>query len=240
MRWFHHDTVDSTSERAFAELAAGRAEHFDVHVARAQTAGRGRLGRTWSSPPGAGLYLSAVLLPGPPALSPAALTMAAGLAVRDAVATRVDVEVLLKWPNDVIVQGAKLAGILVESRGLEASAPHYVVGIGLNVGDGEYRADQPLTSLAALGCVDAAEDVARDVVDGLATWVELIRADSERLTRDFAAATGLLGTHVEAGTSKKRVRGRLLGIDLERGLRLETDDGPRDLPLEHVQVVKPA
>ena len=123
-RVLRHGVVDSTSERAFAAIEDGSARHGDVHVAEAQTRGRGRLGRSWASAPGEGLYLSTVLLPGPPPLSPTALTMATGLAVHDAVRGLGVDAVRLDWPNDVVVDDAKLCGILVESRGLTPAAPH--------------------------------------------------------------------------------------------------------------------
>lgn len=160
-RKIRHGVVDSTSERAFASLAAGDARDGDVHLAEAQTAGRGRLGRAWFSAPGEGLYASIVLLPGPPAWSGAALTIALGLATLDAVRDLGLEEARLKWPNDVVVSSAaslapgsavepgsasgsrvssrnpstdaKLAGVLAETRGLDPHAPHYVAGIGINV-----------------------------------------------------------------------------------------------------------
>src|SRR5262245_62468054 len=103
--------VGSTNERALASVADGSARHGDVHVAEGQTAGRGRLGRSWASASGEGLYLSLVLLT-ERAPSPAALTMGAGLAVLEGVRSLGVRGAQLKWPNDVLASGAKLAGIL--------------------------------------------------------------------------------------------------------------------------------
>ena len=135
MRTFRYDTVDSTNERALAALLAGDALDGDVHIARAQTAGRGRLGRRWESPPGEGVYLSLIVASTlvPPV---GALTLAAGLAVLDTCAALGAQGAMLDWPNDGVVGDAKLAGILTESRGLDPAAPAWVVGVGLNIDHG--------------------------------------------------------------------------------------------------------
>jgi BirA family biotin operon repressor/biotin-[acetyl-CoA-carboxylase] ligase len=131
VRWFPQ--VGSTNDVA-TMLAERGAEEGVVVVADQQTAGRGRLGRTWASPPGAGIYMSAVLRPTPRAA--ALLTIAAGVAVADAVSLATGLDIQLKWPNDVYVADRKLAGILAEG------APRYVVlGIGINVLPAAYPPD---------------------------------------------------------------------------------------------------
>ena len=114
-RRYAHGVTDSTNERALAEMAEGTARDGDWHVADEQTAGRGRLGRKWHSPAGQGLYLSLVHCPSEP-LPAAAASMAAGLALLDTLNTLGVIEAKLRWPNDVMVQGAKLAGIDVALR----------------------------------------------------------------------------------------------------------------------------
>src|SRR5262245_39626500 len=99
MRVFRHEVVDSTNERALAAVEAGEAQDGDVHVAREQTRGRGRLGRVWESPAGQGLYLSYVHLPEPPAPPAPALTQAAGLALLDLVRSLGVAGARLDWPN---------------------------------------------------------------------------------------------------------------------------------------------
>ncbi|MFM7141205.1 MAG: biotin--[acetyl-CoA-carboxylase] ligase, partial [Alphaproteobacteria bacterium] len=114
----HRDEVDSTNRLAI-ELARGGAAEGTAVVAEKQTAGRGRLGRTWESPPGLNLYLSVILRP---ALSPVEvprLTLAAAVAVADAIAATTGLRPEIKWPNDVLVDGRKACGILTE---LEAEA----------------------------------------------------------------------------------------------------------------------
>jgi BirA family transcriptional regulator, biotin operon repressor / biotin---[acetyl-CoA-carboxylase] ligase len=116
----HLRTVGSTSDRA-RELAAAGAPHGTLVTAGTQTAGRGRQGRSWSTPPGRALAMSLVLRDGP-----ALLPLRAGLAVAQAIGDAARI----KWPNDVLVDGRKVAGILAEARPDDGWA---VLGIGVNV-----------------------------------------------------------------------------------------------------------
>jgi len=161
-RRIEHDVVDSTNERAFAALADGSALHGDAHCARQQLVGRGRRGARWASERDVGVYVSVVLTPSAP-LHPAALTMAGGLAVFDLARELGVAGARLKWPNDLVVDGegldaelgAKLAGVLVETRGLDPERPHYVLGVGVNVRQREFApelvAERAVTSLLLCG-----------------------------------------------------------------------------------------
>lgn len=205
-----------------------------MHVADAQTAGRGRQGRRWHSSSGSGLYASVVLLP-EVELSAAGLTIAAGLAVHDAV-SRLGLEnAALDWPNDVIVRdvraqaGAKLAGILVETRGLDPRAPHYVVGIGLNVLQTEFPVEllneRSVTSLRLCGC-DATIGGALDaLVEALPARIDAIRSDPEGLARDYLSATGLMRRRVRVRSGEGSFEGRIESLDIHGGVVIAVDDG---------------
>src|SRR6185436_12611332 len=122
-------SVGSTNDEA-ARLAAAGAAEGTVVWAREQTAGRGRRGRHWASPVG-NLYTSAIVRPDCPAARAAELGFVAALAVADMVPAGRPVR--LKWPNDVLVEGAKVAGILPESSiGADGQAEHVILGIGVN------------------------------------------------------------------------------------------------------------
>jgi BirA family biotin operon repressor/biotin-[acetyl-CoA-carboxylase] ligase len=126
--WRHYARTDSTNARA-RELAAAGAPHGTVVTASEQTAGRGRQGRTWIAPPGKALLYSALLRP----LEErhVMLPLAVPLAVCEAAeALRPGLECGVKWPNDVLVEGRKLAGVLIEARPRDGWA---VIGVGLNL-----------------------------------------------------------------------------------------------------------
>src|SRR5918997_446242 len=144
-----YDSLPSTNDEAARQAAAGAPEGLCV-MAREQTAGRGRQRRAWLSPKDAGLYFSLVLRPrfGPERWP--LVTLAAALAVRDALAESCGVETDIKWPNDLLARGRKLCGILAET--IETGAGRaLVVGVGINLDDRAFPPDlrESATSVAA-------------------------------------------------------------------------------------------
>ncbi len=147
-----HEEVTSTNDCARAAALRGEAAGLWV-VARRQTAGRGRLGRPWHSPPG-NFYGSLLLRPKRPLAECATLSLVAALAVAEAVEELVAGRIApaVKWPNDVLVGPAKLAGILTEAiAGTMGSCEALVLGIGVNLAHHPTDIDRPATSLKALG-----------------------------------------------------------------------------------------
>ncbi|HEY8517937.1 MAG TPA: biotin--[acetyl-CoA-carboxylase] ligase [Candidatus Binatia bacterium] len=137
----HRDSIDSTNRLA-AELARGGAPEGTVVIAEQQTAGRGRLGRSWASPANVNLYCSIVLRPSLPPLEVPRLTLVAGLAVAQAIAaTAPRVTPQIKWPNDVLIDGRKVSGTLTELDAETDRVRYVIVGIGVNLNAG--RADFP-------------------------------------------------------------------------------------------------
>lgn len=146
------DSIDSTNEEAKRLARAGAADGTLVW-ARRQTAGKGRRGRAWSSPDG-NLYVSAILRRALPPASAAQLSFVTALAVGDTVRACLPapLEVRLKWPNDVLAGGRKVAGILLESETAASGLLDWlVVGVGLNVQSAPQEAEHPATALADLG-----------------------------------------------------------------------------------------
>ena len=139
-------TTGSTNDVA-AYLAETGADEGTTVVAEAQTSGRGRHGRTWFSPAGAGLYASVVLRPsddGPQAGGEnpiELLTLAAGVAIAEAVRVSTGLPAEIKWPNDIMIGRRKLAGILAESPGHASAAPFVVLGFGVNLQEAAYPAE---------------------------------------------------------------------------------------------------
>lgn len=129
----HHGTIASTNDRALEWLGAGGPDGALV-TADAQTAGRGRLGRPWQSPPGQDLYASVMLRPGAPAEHFGAIALAVGLGLHVGLERALGEQpgLRLKWPNDLLLDGRKLGGILCESR-WRGQALELVVGFGINV-----------------------------------------------------------------------------------------------------------
>ncbi len=239
-RLIRHGLVESTNERALEAVAAGEARHGDVHVAEGQTRGRGRLGRAWESAAGEGLYMSLVLLPPPPPLSPVALTMASALAVLRAVRALGLAQAALDWPNDVVVGASKLCGVLVESRGLDPLRPHYVIGVGLNVlqrnFSPELQAERAVTSLALQEIACTVERARDALLETFESEIERLSGDPEGLARDFLASTGWEGVDVRIGVGERVFEGRLVELSPARGICIARPDGSRQrMAVEHVR-----
>jgi BirA family biotin operon repressor/biotin-[acetyl-CoA-carboxylase] ligase len=150
-RLISRETVGSTNDEARALIAAGAAKGA-VIWAECQTAGRGRHGREWISAPG-NLYCSVILRPEVPSARLSEIAFVAALAVRDAVTPGLppDVPVDLKWPNDVLIAGRKVAGILVEAEKLPDEArTALIVGIGINIVSAPRETSHPATCLSAI------------------------------------------------------------------------------------------
>jgi BirA family transcriptional regulator, biotin operon repressor / biotin---[acetyl-CoA-carboxylase] ligase len=209
----HHRVTDSTNERARALAAAG-APHGTLVTADEQTAGRGRQGREWSAAPATSLLLSLILH------EPSdALPLAAAVAVCEAL----PVEAEIKWPNDIWLHKAKVAGILVEARPQEGWA---VLGIGVNVH--EAPAIEHSTSLG--GAIGVEELLAR-VVAALDAW--LSRPLAEVLAA-WRSRDALLGQPVRWENDS----GKGAGIDEAGALLVDTDSGRIALQAGEVHLLR--
>ena len=124
--------LGSTNDQLM-QLARDQAPEGCVVVAEQQTAGRGRQGNNWYSPPGAGLYFSLLLRPQLPAIKLTGLTMALGISVAEALEKTAGIPVELKWPNDLFCRGRKLGGILTEIVAKASEVDYVLVGVGLNI-----------------------------------------------------------------------------------------------------------
>jgi len=232
VRWY--EDVGSTNDVVLSWADAGGEEGL-VAIADAQTNGRGRLGRVWSSPPGAGIYLSVLFRPARSVLP--LLTLAAGVAVTDAMQAAAGLAVSLKWPNDVCISARqnrwmKLAGILAEA-GTPSSGPNYaIVGVGINVRTAIYPPDVAAraTSLEAeLGRpVDRATLVIECLAALAARYEQLKGYGDAQILGDWRRrASATIGRPVEFDADGTVVRGVAHGIDDVGALLVETPDGLR-------------
>lgn len=130
------DSVDSTNN--YAKKIAMEADHGTVVISDQQVAGRGRLGRDWSSPKGQGIWMSLVLKPLIPPTEGAKMTQIAAAAVCIAIRRHTKMEALIKWPNDIVIEGKKVCGILTEMAGELNEVSYLIVGIGINVNISEF------------------------------------------------------------------------------------------------------
>jgi BirA family biotin operon repressor/biotin-[acetyl-CoA-carboxylase] ligase len=230
-------SIESTNTALMAAAADG-APHGSVVVAEAQTAGKGRLGRAWVAPPRSGVFLSVLLRPEVPAARWGWLPLLAGVAARSAVARIGQVEVALKWPNDLIVPGdaaqdprqggygvgRKLGGILAEQGGGEAE-PYVVIGIGINVTLAADELPAPhATSLALAGATVTDRDpILRALLRTFGSWyADWAGADGDAQRSGLAAAY-----RAACATLDRPVRAELPGGGVVSGHAVDLDEDGR-------------
>ncbi len=131
------DEIDSTNNELKRQAEAG-AEHGMLAVSEVQTAGRGRMGRPWSSPAGSGIWMSLLLRPDIMPIQASGLTLVMALAVREAIVALTGSACGIKWPNDIVAEGKKVCGILTEMSAEPDRINHVVIGVGINVTDDSF------------------------------------------------------------------------------------------------------
>ncbi|HEV3270931.1 MAG TPA: biotin--[acetyl-CoA-carboxylase] ligase [Candidatus Methylacidiphilales bacterium] len=218
--------TSSTNEVAREQARKGARGGFVVAASR-QTAGRGRLGRSWESPPDRGLYVSIVLRPDLPMTEAGKLTILGSVAAVDAVETVSGLRPQIKWPNDLMAGGRKLGGLLIETEPKGKRMAFAVMGIGVNVrqeaGDFSPEVRRLATSLyLATGQAYRRADVLVALLQGL----------ERRLSRPFeeareawTASSLTLGQRVTLTTARGRKHGQALGLDESGALLLRRNSG---------------
>lgn len=227
----YFEEVDSTQEIA-RELAAQGAPQGTAVIAETQTAGRGRMGRGWHSPPGVNLYTTIILRPAMPLSEVARLSLVAGVAVAEAMETAAPVIAQLKWPNDIWIKGRKAGGIIAEAvtdsrQGLTS----VLLGIGLNLNLAAQDMPAEIRSRAISVLIASGRKCDRvAVANALFLRLNTRYMEIERrgfgairpLWERYSALTGRRVTVIEMGT---RQTGVVRGIDFDGALLLQTAAG---------------
>ena len=225
-RLVHLERVDSTQTTAFA-LAADGAEDRTVVVADYQASGRGRRGRTWEAAPGQSLLCTIVVRPRLAPTQWPAYSLVAAVAVAETLARTAALAARLKWPNDVLIAGRKIAGILLESRVIgDSSAAVIAIGIGINLAQRAFPA--ALAARATSIVIESGRTVARDTM--LAVLLEAFDAWRARLESEGMAPVRArwltLAETIGRRVSIDGVSGVAVDLDLDGALVLE-DAGRR-------------
>ena len=234
-----YDSVDSTNTVA-AALSSDPDNAGTVVLAAEQTAGRGQHGRQWECPAGAGVLMSVLLFPPPHLRCPAILTAWAAVSVCETIRHVTGLQARIKWPNDVLIRGKKVCGILIEQGAAT------VAGIGLNVNQPAQAFNAPgLTDGRSLrlftGTTHDCADVARLLVAQLdEEYQRLVQGDLATLEACWKWRLGLLGRRVAVECVDRVYYGRLRDVAFA-GLHLKSDDGKNlHLTPESVQHLEPA
>jgi BirA family biotin operon repressor/biotin-[acetyl-CoA-carboxylase] ligase len=228
-RLIAYETIGSTNDELKRLAREGTPEGLTVSAER-QTAGRGRRGRNWVSPAG-NLYASILLRPQCRAASAAQLGFVAALGVAGAIGElAAGVTVRCKWPNDLLADGAKISGILLETEMTVGDRPDFVVvGIGVNLATSPTDTPYPATSLAAEGAHGIAPlSMLPAIIRHFARWLALWREEGFAPIREawLAKAMGL-GEPIQVRLERDTLDGRFLDLDGDGALMLGTAGGRR-------------
>jgi BirA family transcriptional regulator, biotin operon repressor / biotin---[acetyl-CoA-carboxylase] ligase len=225
-----HEALDSTNRRALEWAEAGAPEGTLV-ISEHQTAGRGRLGRAWADAPGASLLFSLVLRPDLPPQRMGLIPLAAGVAVAEALALHAaPLEPSLKWPNDVLLGGRKVCGILAEGR-LGGASGFAVLGVGVNVGQEAFPgdlADRATSLRQASGRTPDRPALLADLLARLeARYDQVAGGEGSAVLEAFAERMPPPGTPLTVRPSQggPSVSGTLDGLAEDGALRLRTPEG---------------
>lgn len=222
-----YDSVASTNDIA-RELAASDAIEGVCVIAAEQTAGRGRQGRLWSSPPGEGLYLSLVLRPQIKVADSAIVTLAAAVGVAETFRLDFEVPADIKWPNDVLVSGRKICGILVESAIQNDQLQYAVMGIGVNIAQGSFPDDIGISATSLLletGRRIEPEDFARPMLGRLERWYTTAIDHPDKVIERWEELSSYArGCRVAVKSPEGAIEGTTRGLTPRGALILEMDD----------------
>ncbi len=226
----HTLQVGSTNDEALL-LAAQGAEHGTVVVAEAQTRGRGRLQRSWLSPAGCGIYLSIILRSPLPVPEAPQTAMVAALALVKVLGETYGLPASIKWPNDVLIEGKKVAGILADMQSDQDYTRFMVIGIGINANHKEIDLAGPFRYPATSLAVELGAPVRRQEL--LLHFLHRLEKEFDRFLRDgfgavlpeFEKASAIIGRQLQIQSGKEELSGMALGFTPEGALRLLKGDG---------------
>lgn len=223
----HLKTIDSTNSEAWRRFPEWP-ERNGLILADAQTGGRGRGGNTWFSPPEGGLWFSLLLahpqwlprLPGP-------LSIYTGVVVAEVLAPFLTITPQLKWPNDLLIEGRKVAGILSESRWSGSRMKAIVLGIGLNLNVPSFPGDLQKRAASLSEWMEIPPDrdvILQSILDGFFGRIDLL-AQPDQLVGSWESYCPTLGREITIHQGDMKIRGAFQGLDPSGQARVRTSEG---------------
>jgi len=232
------DIAASTNDIARERAENGCREGLIV-LAGSQTSGKGRAGRSFVSPPG-GLYMSVVLRPKVPPGQASALPLMAGLAVSKSISSSLMVPSRLKWPNDVLIDGRKVCGILVESSIKGEKLEYAIIGIGVNANMTLKDLPPELSDIAGTlmdtsGAIVDIEELLRDLVCFLEIlYKRFLEGDIAGILDDWTERSETIGREVKVNALDGWIEGKALGVDQSGALLLSVEGSLRRIDMGDV------
>ena len=224
------DTIDSTNNYA-RKIAKEGAGGGTVVLAESQTKGKGRLGRTWFSPSGVNIYLSVILKPQIPSTHITLLTFVSAIAVVKAIKDAANLDANIKWPNDVLINNKKIAGILSEMDAKADAVRFAVIGIGINVNldikDIPFELKDKATSIKieSNSTIDRINLICR-VLENLEEWYNLFERNGVNdIIKKWKRLAVTIGRDVKVQSGNSLIEGRAVDIDVNGALLIKDRNG---------------
>jgi BirA family biotin operon repressor/biotin-[acetyl-CoA-carboxylase] ligase len=225
------ESVDSTNERALALPASELPDSGAVLIAESQTNGRGRHGRRWVSPPGLNIYLSAILRPSCAPRDATLLTVIAAVSAASALRNRTGLGIRIKWPNDLMVNGRKIGGILTELRSGRGKISRAVIGMGMNVNSEAADFPAELREIATSVWAETGEKFSRteiiiEILTELEGWYKrFIKEGRLPVLEEWKRLSSTLGKKVRVVLGTETISGIAETIDAEGMLMVRLRSG---------------
>ena len=224
------DELDSTNLEAY-RMAREGGEEGEVVVADRQLRGKGRLNRPWLSPPGVNLYVSIILRPPIAVRNAPLITLMAAIATAKAAKGISGLQPRIKWPNDLLINGKKVAGLLNELKSKAGEVDFVILGIGINVNMTLEMIPEEMRPTVTSLREELGYDISRvEFLSALLREVEgeyqaFLTGETERILRQWEELSQMVGTVVEMKSFHEVIRGRVKGIDSDGSLLLSAPDG---------------
>ncbi len=224
--------IDSTNDEAF-ELAAAGSPEGTVVIADSQAKGKGRLQRTWHSPAGMNIYTSIILRPDLKPENAPQISILAGVAVAEIMDNFCPGMVNLKWPNDVLLKGKKVCGILAQMKTSASRVDFIILGIGINVNIDYNQLPQDIKNTATSLAIETGRKISRQeliigLYENLAKWYKKLMAGGFSAVKEkWLSMAPMIGKKVQIMSGNEVVSGKALGIDERGALLLLTAENRR-------------
>ncbi len=219
----------TSTNTVLKQAAENGAAHGTVALCQAQTAGKGRRGRAWVSPEGQGLWVSLLIRPKLAPANAQLITFAAAIAMAEAVEKETGLSIGIKWPNDLVVNGKKICGILLELSGDVESIAYVVVGTGLNVGSKAYPpelSDRASSLEDALGYTISRAAVLRSYLQTIEKYIGLLEAKGlAGIWEAYQSKSCTIGCTVKVEGNGENFQGIANGLDENGALLVKLEDG---------------
>jgi BirA family transcriptional regulator, biotin operon repressor / biotin---[acetyl-CoA-carboxylase] ligase len=232
--YHHYRQIGSTNDQALL-LAAQGAKHGTLVVAEEQTKGRGRMQRSWFSLAGSGIYVSVILRSPLPVQEAPQSAMVAGLSLVKVLREDYGLQATIKWPNDILVEGKKLVGILADMQSDQDFAHFIVIGMGINVNHRERDLSEPFRYPATSVAIELGKPIKRqELLLSLIHRFEMefdhyLQNGFRAVLPEFERVSAILGKQLRIQSGREDLLGKALGFTPEGALRLLKGDGKEEI-----------